>query len=365
MRPDLIHFIRLSLIEGIGPVIAKKLIAHCGGVEEVFSASMKQLISIDGIGTNHAEKVRHSKTMEQAEEVLEALEKSEEKALTYLDKDYPRRLNACDDAPLILYVKGEVDLNVPFVLSIVGTRHATEYGKAMTEQFLEDLAPLKPLVVSGLAHGIDVTAHRAAMRYGCPTVGVLAHGLDMVYPAIHRKIARDMCRNGGLLSEFNHGTRPDKERFPMRNRIVAGMSDVTVVMESDVSGGSLITARMANDYARDVFALPGRLTDRFSKGTNDLISRDAAHLLQSAEEFMKMMGWELRRKEENVQTSLFVELDPREKNLMAAMSKEPRSVDAISVESALPMSEVSALLLGLEFKGLVRALPGKRYATTH
>jgi DNA processing protein len=186
----------------------------------------------------------------------------------------------------------------------------------------------------------------------------------MVYPAIHRKIARDMCNNGGLLSEFTHGTRPDKERFPMRNRIVAGMSDATVVMESDVSGGSLITARMANDYSRDVFALPGRLTDRFSKGTNDLISSDSAHLLKGAEEFMKMMGWEMNRKEENVQTSLFIELGPKERDLIAAMSKEPRSVDVISVESALPMSEVSALLLGLEFKGLVKALPGKRYATT-
>jgi len=362
MRADLIHFIRLSLIDGIGPINSKKLIAHRGGAEAVFKSSPKQLLSIEGIGPSHVDKILSAATGNKAEEMLRELEKTGHKAFTYLDPEYPRRLNNCEDAPLLLYMDGEAEMNQAFVLSIVGTRYATEYGKAVTEEFIEAISVLKPLVVSGLAHGIDVTAHKAAMRYGCPTIGVLAHGLDMVYPAIHRQIAKRMCDVGGLLTEFPTGTRPEKERFPMRNRIVAGMSDATIVIESDVSGGSLITARMANDYARDVFALPGRTTDRFSRGTNDLIRRDAAHLLDSPEEFMKMMGWELAKKEEAVQTSLFVDLDPKEKNLVAAMSRDPRSVDIIAVESAMPMSEVSALLLGLEFKGMVRTFPGKRYA---
>jgi DNA processing protein len=362
MRPDLIHFIRLSLIEGIGPVNAKKLIAHRGGAEEVFKSSRKQLLSIDGIGPSYVDKILSADTARAADALLETESKAGNNIFCYLDKAYPRRLNNCEDAPLLIFTQGEVDLNQAYVLSIVGTRHATEYGTRATEDFIKAISPLRPLIVIGLAHGIDVAAHKAAMRFDCPTVGVLAHGLDMVYPAIHRKVADRMCEQGGLISEFPIGIKPDKERFPMRNRIVAGMSDATVVVESDVSGGSLITARMANDYARDVFAIPGRVTDRFSRGTNDLIRRDAAHLLDDPDEFMKMMGWELNKKEEVVQTSMFIELGSKEKSLVAALSKDPRSVDVIAVETAMPMSEVNAMLLGLEFKGMVRALPGKRYA---
>lgn len=359
------YFARLAVTEGIGAVLAKKLVAYCGGAAAVYERNLKQLATIPGIGTQNIQHLFSQKAKEDAEQVMRDVERLGLRMIPYTDSDYPRRLVQCHDAPLLLFQKGRTDLNPAYALSVVGTRYATDYGKGFTDRFIEGLKDTGVVVVSGLAHGIDIQAHKAALRHGLPTIAVLAHGLDHIYPAVNRPTAKRMQEEGGsLLSEFVPGTPADKDRFPMRNRIIAGLSDATVVMESDKKGGSMITARMANDYARDVFALPGRVGDRYARGTNLLIRTDAAHLLESPKEFLKMMGWDERPKESASQASLFVELDQLERTLAEAMGTEPTPVDVIAARTDWPMSKVSAMLLSMEFKGLVRAMPGKRYTWT-
>lgn len=301
--------------------------------------------------------------LEAAQKVTELLDKIGATTVFFTEKEYPRRLKQCPDAPLLLYAKGEINWNPEKVVSIVGTRHASAYGKQLTEELVEGLKASGATIVSGMAYGIDVAAHTAALHNGLPTVGVLGHGLHTIYPAVHRKIAQEMLANGGLVSEFAPGLKPEPAYFPMRNRIVAGLADATIVIESGAKGGSLITATMANDYNRDVFAFPGDVNKPFSVGCLRLIQQHKAHLLTGANDLLKAMNWETATNKKAVQRNLFVELTTSETQLVEVLkTKTEVAVDTLGYLTSLSPGVVSALLLNLEFKGVVKALPGKRYS---
>lgn len=363
MSESLKYKIALTLIPNIGDILAKRLVSYCGSVEAVFSEKRSALEKVPGIGTMYAKSVLSQTVFERAEEELKFIEKYKIEPAFYLDANYPRRLTHCEDSPVMLYFKGDANLNAEKIISIVGTREATDYGRGLCEKLIEDIASYNPLIVSGLAYGIDVCAHRAAMDHGLKTIGVFAHGLDKVYPALHRPVAEKMVSHGGLLTDFTSKTRPDRENFPRRNRIVAGIADATIVIESKKDGGSLITADIANSYNRDVFAFPGRIGDIASEGCNTIIKQNKAALIQSAADLIYIMGWEpLKKKNAPQQRQLFVELKPEEEVLVNVLKeKESINVDDLCIISKMPMSKVSSLLLTLEFSGIVKSLPGKVY----
>jgi len=364
MNEQLLYHIAITSIPNIGDVTAKKLIAYCGSSEQVFSEKKSLLEKIPGIGALNAQKIIQHKTeaLAIAEEELGFIKKNNVVPLFYLNDNYPKRLLHCEDGPILIYTKGNIELNNPKVISIVGTRKATDYGKDFCEKIVQELVPHQPLIISGLAYGIDVCSHKAALKNKLPTVGVLAHGLDRMYPQQHAGVAKQMIENGGLLTDYKSGTNPDRENFPKRNRIVAGLSDLTIVIESSKKGGSLITAYIANDYNRDVFALPGRLNDSQSEGCNNLIKSHKAALIQSVKDIEYIMGWEAKKKVQKKQTQLFAELTPEQKVVTAILSKNDRiAIDELSLQAKLPMSKTASLLLELEFSGLVKSFPGKVY----
>lgn len=364
MNEQLLYHIAITSIPNIGDVTAKKLIAYCGSSEQVFSDKKRVLEKIPGIGGVNAEKIIQHKieALAIAEEELAFIKKNNIKPLFYLNDNYPKRLLHCEDGPILLYTKGDVEYNNPKVVSIVGTRKATDYGKDFCNKIVEELAPHQPLIVSGLAYGIDVCSHKAALKNNLATVGVVAHGLDRLYPSQHTGVAKQMIENGGLLTDYKSGTNPDRENFPKRNRIIAGLSDLTIVIESSKKGGSLITAYIANDYNRDVFALPGRLSDSQSEGCNNLIKSHKAALIQSVKDIEYIMGWEAEKKTKPNQTQLFVELTPEQKMVTAILSKNEKiAIDELSLQAKLPMSKTASMLLELEFEGIVKSLPGKLY----
>jgi DNA processing protein len=362
MPDQLIYRIGLSLLPEIGSISAKKLVNHLGSAEQVFKESKKNLALIPGISKRMLEGLNKD-VLIKAEKELRFIEQHNIRPLFFTDTDYPNRLKHCVDGPVILYFKGDANFNVPKVVSIVGTRTPSEHGKALCEKFVEELAPAAPLIVSGLAYGIDVCAHRAALDRGLYTVGVLGHGLDRIYPATNRKTAARMLEQGGWLTEYLPGTIPDRQNFPMRNRIVAGMADVTVVVESKASGGSLITAKLAMDYNRDVMAFPGRPDDELSRGCNNLIKNNIAMLINSAGDLMKALDCQVdESKPKQVQKALFADFNAEEQKIIEViMDSREHSIDEISLSSNIPVSKTASLLLGLEFKGAVKALPGKLY----
>ena len=363
MENPLLYQIGLTFIPGIGDVNGKKLVLQFGSAQGVFKASARELLAIPGIGPSVVQNIRNQKVLARAEKEIKFLEKHAIQPLFFRDEGYPQRLLNCYDHPLMLYYKGKADLNHKRMIAFVGTRRATDYGRAQCRELIEGLREKEVLVVSGLAYGIDGCAHKTALEMEMATLGVLGHGLDRIYPAPHRKLAGDMLqKGGGLLTEFLSKTNPDRENFPKRNRIVAGMVDAVVVVESDKKGGALITAELANSYNRDVFAVPGRLTDRFSSGCNFLIKTNKAALVQSADDIGYIMGWEGRKIPDSRQTSLFVELSDTEKTLYKLLTEAGSlSIDKLTIRSGLAPSTVSAALLNLEFNGLVRSLPGKQY----
>lgn len=362
MDENLKYKIAISLIPHIGDLRAKRLISYCGSAEAVFSEKKAALEKIPGIGEANAKAVLTQKVFERVDQEIKFIEKNKITPLFYLDKEYPKRLTHCEDSPVLLYFKGKANLNSEKIISIIGTREATDYGKQLCEKLIADLTPYNPIIVSGLAYGIDICAHKAAMDNNLTTVCGLGHGLDKIYPAVHRTYAEKMLENGGWLSDFTSGTTPDRENFPRRNRIVAGMSDATIVVESKVGGGSLITADIANSYNRDVFAFPGRVNDECSVGCNNLIKQNKAALIQSAADIIYIMGWEQKLKNAPIQKQLFVELKPEEEILVNLLKeKDSVNVDDICLFAKMPMSKVSSLLLTLEFSGIVKSLPGKRY----
>lgn len=364
MPDNLAYKIAISLIPGIGAVTARNLIAYVGSVEGVFQEKEKNLLKIPGVGEVNAQKVVRQNVLERAKREIDFILKNRIQTYFYLDEDYPARLKNCSDAPIILYFKGNANLNERRIISVVGTRNATNYGKEICEELIRNFSernyPI--LVISGLAYGIDVHAHKACLKYNVPTVGVFAHGLDKIYPALHAPIAAKMLENGGLLSDFISETNIDRQNFLRRNRIIAGLADATVIVESAEKGGALVTADIANSYNRDVFAFPGRSNDTFSRGCNKLIKFNEAALIENQADIEKAMNWDMKTQSSRVfQTSLFVELTPEEEKLIDLLKGGDRFVDEITIETQLPMSKVSALLLGLEFKGLVVSLPGKIY----
>ncbi len=364
MDPELKYKIALAMLPGIGGILARNLLAYTGNVEEIFKAPLKSLVKIPGIGEGNAKRIRNSNVLEKAEAEIKFIEKNSIRASFYTDADYPRRLKTCIDAPVMIYAHGQMNLDEQRVVSIVGTRNATDYGKQVIEELIKGFAErgYKVLIVSGLAYGIDIQAHRTALKYGLPTVGVVAHGLDRLYPALHRETARKMQENGGLLSDFPSETKIDPQNFIKRNRIIAGLADATIVVESAEKGGALITADIASSYNRDVFAFPGRAGDIYSKGCNQLIRNNAANLIEGIDDLEYFMGWEKKEGTQAIQSSLFVDLNENEQQVVNLLQKEGELfIDQISATFQLPVSRVSAMMLSLEFKNVITALPGKMY----
>ena len=363
MNSELIYQIAITLVPEIGHISGKKLINHFGNVEAVFKESKKNLLLIPGISHRMVDSIINQKVLSQAEKELNYIEKNNIQSLFFKDNNYPNRLKHCTDGPILLYFKGDVNFNVPKVVSIVGTRTPSEHGKSQCEKLIKEIASTDALIISGLAYGIDVCSHKAAMDQGLKTVGVLGHGLDRLYPALNRKTADKMLEMGGLLTEFLPGTLPDRTNFPMRNRIVAGMSDATIVIESKASGGSLITAKLAFDYNRDVMALPGRPDDELSRGCNNLIKNNIAQLINNGKDFMRALSWEEKApKERQIQKALFIDFTADEQKIVEViMDSKEHSIDEISLSSKITISKTASLLLGLEFKGAVKSLPGKLY----
>ena len=362
MYEDLIYKIAITKISKVGPVLAKNLISYCGSPKAVFEANKKALLKIPGIGPSIATNILQKKGFIKAEKELRFLADKQVQALFYLDDDYPRRLKHYHDCPIMLYYKGQKQYNHDRVIAIVGTRQPTTRGKAICEEIVAGLQEYKALVVSGLAYGIDITAHRKCVETQVPTIGVMAHGMSMVYPAEHRRISERMLENGGLLTEFTHDTEPEREFFPMRNRIIAGMCDALVVVETANKGGSMISARMANDYSKDVFAVPGRLTDQMSAGCNHLIKIHKAALFESVADIAYILRWDKAEEKGGRQVTLFNELNDAERTIVDLIrTEEEVSLDNLCLKTKINAGEMASLLLDLEFKGLVKPKPGKRF----
>ena len=359
---DLLYKIALTLVPKVGAKTARNLISYSGGVKEVFEQSEKELTRIPGIGRQIARNIKKGDAFFEAEQEMKLLEVNNIKPVFYLDEAYPKRLKNFPDTPILLYYKGTVDLNAKKIVAVVGTRQPSPYGMSLCEKLIEALKDYEVIVVSGLAYGIDVTAHRKCLDVKIPTIGVLGHGLNHIYPSAHRQIAAHMQENGGLISEYRFNTKPEKEFFPMRNRIVAGLCDALIVVETGKKGGSVITAKMANDYNRDVFAIPGRVGDKHSSGCNHLIKSHQAALLESIADLAYVMQWNESKNSVGHQTQLFFDLTEEEKIIVDLLGKrEAIGIEQLLLSAKISNSTMAGNLLNLEFKGLVRSLPGNRY----
>lgn len=366
--PDnkLLYQIALTQITGVGDIIGKNLLQIVGDEEAIFKSSKKSLATIQGISNNLASEILNPEVLRKAEKELEFVRKNNIQTYFTSEEKYPKRLLDCIDSPILLYFKGNTDFNKEKLISIVGTRNSTHYGNNFCETFVAELSKTisDTIIISGLAYGIDICAHQAALKNGIATIGVLAHGLDRIYPSAHRQTAIEMLENGGLLTEFPSKTEPDKYNFVKRNRIVAGMSDAVIIIESNKKGGSLITAEIASSYCKDVFALPGRNTDKRSEGCNNLIANHRADILLSAEQFIQQMNWDNKPKKGKSpkQQQLFIDLSVEEQNIIDKLNLEgAKHIDQIAKELSIPAFQLFSTLLELEMKGLVKNLPGSIY----
>ena len=363
---ELLHLLALLKIEGVGDIVAKKLINHCGSAEKVFHAKPDFLKNIDGVGAVLLKKLKDKSVLDIAQKEMQFIKDNAISCCSYLDENYPERLKHCIDGPLVLFSSGNINWNTRKVISIVGTRQVSAYGTDFCKKLIQDLAPLNPIIVSGFAYGVDIVAHQAAMDNNLQTIGVLAHGLNQVYPKTHKKYCAKMEKNGGFLTEFWSNSNPEKENFVKRNRIVAGISEATIVIESAEKGGSLITALIANDYNRDVFAVPGRTTDKYSQGCNNLIKTQRAHLLTSAADILYILNWEIEKKEDNqgIQKQLFVSLDEIEQKIYDYLLQNGKTeIDKIALDCNFPVFRTASFLINMELKGVIRPLPGKLFET--
>ncbi|WP_206025918.1 DNA-processing protein DprA [Hymenobacter metallicola] len=365
----LFHEVALTLFPGIGPQLTRQLMSYGGSAKNVLLLPPGKLRKIPGVGPTTVATLtggERTTALKKAEEALRKAEKDGVHLLFYTSKQYPSRLKTIPDAPVLLYYQGTANLNQPKTIGIVGTRKATDYGREQTEKLVLGLVPHRPLVVSGLAYGIDIMAHRAALQEGLETVGVMATGLDVLYPAAHRKTAEKMLTQGGLLTEFAFGTQPDRFNFPARNRIIAGLSDGTVVVEAARKGGALITAEIALSYNKDVLAVPGNLGSVASEGCNDLIKANKAALYGEPADLEQLLNWDAALH----QTGKFKPTptyDPADftaeefQLLEVLLASKEEQMDDLSWKAQLPVNKVATLLLGLEFRGVVKALPGKKF----
>ena len=365
---DLIYQIGITLVKGIGNITAKQIIENLDNVALLFTEKKHVLEKISGLSRRIINEIHNPDVLKRAEKEIRFIEKSRIKPLFITDTAYPNRLKECVDAPVMLYFRGNADLNVGKIISIVGTRNATSYGRDITDQLVREIKETfhESLIVSGLAYGIDIAAHRAALRESLATVGILAHGLDRIYPSVHRNAAAEMIDAGGLLTDFISETNPDRQNFVKRNRIVAGMSDCTVVVESAKKGGALITASIADSYNRDVFAFPGKTSDKYSEGCNLLIKSKKAALITSADDIFREMNWNdppQPVRAQVVQRVLFPELNPDEQKAMDVLSKAGNmQLNLLAIELDLPVSRLSVILFDLEMNGMVRCKPGGIYS---
>ena len=361
MDSELIYQLAIPFIPNIGPVQARLLIDHFGSASAIFSARIPELMAIEGIGRIRAHSIKSFKDFSKVKEELHFIRKYNIRPLFITDSEFPKRLLNCPDSPVLLFYKGEADLNAQRIISIIGTRNHSDYGKNLTEKLVKDLGYLNVLVVSGLAFGIDAISHKTAIKNNLSTVGVLAHGLDQLYPIQHSSLAKEMIKKGGgLLTEFTNGIKPDKHNFPARNRIVSGMSDATIVVETGIKGGSIITAELANGYNKEVFAFPGRVNDIKSMGCNYLIQQNKATLVTSGEDVISYMCWNNTtvRKEKRP----LGELSENELRIVTILKeKDETHIDELNAKCDLGNGLVAVTVLNLELRDVVRSLPGKLY----
>ncbi|HPM29682.1 MAG TPA: DNA-processing protein DprA [Chryseolinea sp.] len=360
---DRISLLALHFIPGIGDYTIRQLISYCGSAEKVFQTPKGKLLKIPGIGSVTAESIIKGKPFQQAEKELKLAEKEKVSLLFYTDKNYPTRLKQIADAPSLLYVSGNIDFENPKTVAIVGTRKSTDYGKNCVEELVEALVPHNALIISGLAYGIDIQAHKQALKNQLSTLGVMGSGMDIIYPAAHRETAKKMLSLGGLVTENAFGTKPDAHNFPARNRIIAGLADALVVVEAAEKGGALITAEIANSYNKDVFAFPGNIGQSYSHGCNNLIKANKAHLLTSVKDLEYIMNWDVRSEPKK---KIVLSLDaygPSEQTVIKILLENNNQliIDELSWRSGLPISQLASVLLGLEFQNIITALPGKIY----
>ena len=367
---QLVYEVALGLLPGIGDQLTRLLISYCGSAKQAWLAPPGKLQKIPGIGQAIINSFKvNASVLKQAQAIVRQAEAEKVKILFYTNPAYPNRLKQIADAPALLYYKGTADLNQAKIISMVGTRQCTAYGKEVTEQIVKDLTQYNTLIVSGLAYGIDIAAHRAAVNNQLPTVGVMANGLDIIYPAVHRKVADKMLENGGLLSENTFGTKPDAPRFPARNRIIAGMADATIIVEAAIKGGTLITADIANSYNKDIMAVPGPIYSPVSEGCNYLIKSHKAAIYTGIKDLEELLNWdqEIDTANPSLKTKGKAKYNPDDFtpeefaiiNLLSGTKEE--IIDNISWKTQISISQVASLLLGLEFRGVVKSLPGKKF----
>ena len=349
------------MVPNIGSALAQQLIAYCGSAEAVFKTSKSKLLKVPQIGEERAKMLATADVMAQAEKELKFMEEYKIKPLFYTDAEYPQRLRECNDMPLLLYYRGSTDLNAPKIVAVVGTRKITPYGKAITQKIIQELATQNIVVVSGLAYGVDVAAHQAALDCSLKTIGVMAHGLNQIYPIQHTAIAKKMVEQGGLLTEYHSQKEMHPSYFPERNRIVAGMSDAIVVVESDVKGGAVITANIANTYNKDVFAVPGRVGDKYSSGCNFLIKTYKASIIETGTNLIEAMNWQdntAPKKKRQLNLSLSAE---EQKVYQLLQEVNEMEIDMLVHKSGMSSGELATTLLEMEMTGAIVSLPGKRY----
>ncbi len=359
---DLFYVLALLKVEGVGDIVAKKLLSNCPEPSEIFKSKASRLNSIDGIGNILIRNLRDKSIFQKAEAELRFIEKNQIVVSYFLDENYPDRLKHCIDGPVLLFSSGNIQLKNRKMISIVGTRQISSYGMNFCKNLIADLAPIDPVIVSGFAYGVDIVAHQAALENNLQTIGIVAHGLNQIYPKVHKKHVHHIEENGGFMTEFWSTSNPEKENFVRRNRIVAGISEATIIIESADKGGSIITANLANDYNRDVFAVPGRVGDYYSQGCNTLIKTQKANLLTSAADLIFQLNWDLETKAKPIQKQLFVELNSEEQKIydfLIVRGKE--MLDIIALECDFPIFRISGILLNMELKGVIRPLPGKLY----
>jgi len=357
-----VYLLALTCIPGVGAVLARALLSHFGAAEAIFNASYKQLLQVEGIGPQLARNIRQFDDFDTSAAELNFVNAHGIQTLVLGDEKYPKQLLHCYDAPIVLFYKGNTDLNAQKIVSVVGTRSATAYGKLICDELVKGLAEYGVLVVSGLAYGIDAAVHKACVKNGLPTIGILAHGLDRMYPYAHRKLATEMLEKGGLLTEFPSKSNPDRENFPKRNRIIAGLADATIVVEANIKGGALITADLANSYDREVCAFPGRATDEYSLGCNELIKTNRAHLITQAADIVSLLAWDITSPtQKRVSRINWADRTADEQRILAILAENTAiPLDELIFSTGFSQSKLSLVLLDLQLAGFVQILPGNR-----
>lgn len=360
---DLLYALALQHVPNIGDITAKRLISHCGSAKAVLKEKRQKLLKIDGVGQVILESLFKPHHLKEAEKEMRFIEENNIEVSYFENSDYPEKLKHCIDGPILLFQSGHINLKKERLISIVGARKITTNGIAFCEKLVETLKPYNPVIISGFAYGTDITAHKAAIKHGLQTVACLAHGLDQIYPKVHKKYMVDMEKNGGFFTDFWSTDNFDRNNFLKRNRVIAGLSEATIVIESAEKGGSLVTADIANSYNRDVFAVPGRTTDSQSVGCNNLIKQQRAHMLTTPLDVPYILNWQLEDAQKPViQKQLFVELDSTERVIYNYLKEnEKQQLDIIAINCNLPIFRVASILLNMELKGVVRPLPGKLF----